>query len=214
MKRIFLTILLIFSTVLVKGQSPIIINLSDAKNAIREYYLRGQYEIELDEIIDDALPKVKQFQQAKNRAFVFDIDETALSNLQYELETDFGYIPELWNKWVLAEKAPAIPKVKEFYDSLVAWGYKIIFITGRNESQFQSTYNNLRKAGYSTIDTLICRTKEESELSAQEYKTKMRRELTEKGYFIVGSIGDQWSDLLGGYCLLQIKIPNYMYLIR
>lgn len=214
MKKVSLFILFIFTNLWAFAQLPIVINLSEAKSAVKKYYLSGRYEFELTEIIEDALPKVKQFQQAKNRAFVFDVDETALSNLQYEIENDFGYIPELWNKWVLAEKAPAIQQVKQFYDSLVVWGFKIFFITGRNESQFLATLNNLRKAGYSTIDTLICRSKEELELSAQEYKTNKRRELTEKGYFITGSIGDQWSDVLGGYCILQIKIPNYMYLVE
>lgn len=214
MTKIYLFILFIFTNVLSFAQLQIVINLSEAKSAVKEYYLSGRYEFELTVIIDDALPKVKQFQNVKNRAFVFDVDETTLSNLQYEIENDFGYIPELWNKWVLAEKAPAIQKVKQFYDSLVVWGFKILFITGRNESQYQATLNNLRKAGYTTIDTLICRSKEERELSAQEYKTNKRRELTEKGYLIVGSIGDQWSDVLGGYSLLQIKIPNYMYLVK
>lgn len=216
MKKIslFFLFIFIFANVLTKAQLPIVINLSEAKFAIKEYYLSGRYEFELTEIIEDALQKVRQFQQVKNRAFVFDVDETALSNLQYEIENDFGYIPEIWNKWVLAEKAPAISQVKQFYDSLVVWGFKILFITGRNESQYQATLNNLRKAGYTAIDTLICRSKEELELSAQKYKTNKRRELTEIGYSIVGSIGDQWSDLLGGYCLLQIKIPNYMYLVK
>lgn len=214
MKKNSLFIFFIFTNLLAYAQLPIVINLSEAKSAVKQYYLSGRYEFELTEIIEDAFPKVKQIQQVKNRAFVFDVDETALSNLQYEIENDFGYIPELWNKWVLAEKAPAIQQVKQFYDSLVVWGFKILFITGRNESQFQATLNNLRKAGYSNIDTLICRSKDELELSAQEYKTNKRRELTEKGYFIAGSIGDQWSDVLGGYCILQIKIPNYMYLVK
>lgn len=196
------------------AQIPIVINLSEAKSAVKEYYLSGRYDIELTEIIEDAFPKVKQFSQVKNRAFIFDIDETALSNFQYEIENDFGYIPELWAKWVASEKAPAIRQVKQFYDSLVVWGFKIIFLTGRNETQYQATVNNLRKVGYTVFDTVICRNKAESDLTAQEYKTNKRKELTEKGYYIVGSIGDQWSDLLGGFCILQIKIPNHMYIVK
>lgn len=196
------------------SQLPLIVNLSDAKAAVKQYYLSGKYDFELTEIIQDALPKVKQFLKVQNRAFVFDIDETALSNFQYEIENDFGYIPELWRKWVTSEKAPAIQQVRQFYDSLVAWGFKIIFITGRSDSQYQATINNLRKVGYSTFDTVICRSKFEADLSAQEYKANKRKVLTENGYFIVGSIGDQWSDLLGGFTILQIKIPNYMYLVE
>lgn len=196
------------------SQPPIVVNLSDAKKAVKEYYLSMQYQLELDSIIADAIRQVRLLNLPKNSAFVFDVDETALSNMEYELKYDFGYIKEEWNKWVLAEKAPAIRQVKNFYDTLLAMGLKIIFITGRSEEQYQATFNNLKKAGYGVFDTLICRNKNEIGLSAREYKTAKRKELTQKGYNIVGSIGDQWSDLEGGYTIIKVKLPNYMYKVE
>lgn len=196
------------------SQVPLVVNLSDAKTAVKEYYRSGQYNRQVDSIIADAIRIVKQFPIQNNSAFVFDIDETALSNFEYEIKYDFGYIQEEWDKWIKGSKAPSIPQVKMFYDSLLSYGYKIIFITGRSFVYYEATYRNLKNAGYSIFDTLICRSTAEQNIAAKEYKTTKRKELTEKGYSIVGSIGDQWSDLEGGYTIFKIKIPNYMYIVK
>jgi len=198
----------------VASQPAIIVNLSDAKKAIKEYYLSGQFSLELDSIIADAIRQLNLLTIGKNSAFVFDVDETALSNFEYEMKYDFGYIKSEWDKWVETEKAVAIRQVKAFYDTLVSRGIKIIFLTGRTHKQYQSTFNNLKKVGYGTFDTLICRGPDEVNLTAREFKTLKRKELTEKGYKIIGCIGDQWSDLDGGYTILKVKIPNYMYKVE
>ncbi len=193
---------------------PLIVNLSEAKNVIKEYYLSGRYSLELDSIIADAIRQLGEITISKNSTFVFDVDETALSNFEYEIIYDFGYIKSEWNKWVESEKAVPIRQVKAFYDTLLARKIKVVFITGRNQSQYQATLNNLKKAGYVQFDTLICRGPNEQDMTAREFKTLKRKELTEKGYKIIGSIGDQWSDLEGGYTILKIKIPNYMYKVE
>jgi acid phosphatase len=206
-----LLFLLLISTVLwvrAFAQNPLIVNLSDAKSAVKNYYDSGQFSVEMDSIITEAMRTVAQIPVQKNSAFVFDVDETALSNLEYEIKYDFGYLPEKWNRWISDANAPAIPQVKKFYDFLLSRGYRIIFITGRSCDYREPTYRNLVSAGYTTFDTLICRSPAEQNISAKEYKTSKRRALTEQGYSIVGSIGDQWSDLEGGYVILKIKIPN------
>ncbi len=201
-------LLFIFQT---SSQPPLVVNLSEAKKAVKEYYAY-RYNEEMDSIIIDAIQQVKQLNLSKNSAFVFDVDETALSNFEYEINNDFGYVKKEWDKWVFAEKAPAIKQVKQFYDTLISMGIKVIFITGRTEEQFQATYNNLVKAGYTKFDTLICRTKEDFGKTAKEFKSQKRKELTiQKGYFIIGTIGDQWSDHEGGYTIIKVKLPNYLY---
>ena len=117
-------------------------------------------------------------------------------------------------KWNKELKAPAIPQVKELYDFLLDKGSRIIFLTGRNLPEYEVTYRNLIKEGYTTFDTLITQREYELELSAQEFKSVKRKELVEKGYEIIGTVGDQWSDLEGEYHGIQVKIPNYLYLIE
>lgn len=197
------------------SQPPLIVNLADAKKAVREYYLSYKYQDELDSIIADAIRQVRHIGATKNSAFVFDVDETALSNFEYEIKYDFAYLKDEWNQWVLSEKAPAIRQVKNFYDTLLAMGIKIIFLTGRTENQYQATYNNLKKVGYSVFDTLICRSNAEAHLSAKEFKSTKRKQLTVNNkYRIIGTIGDQWSDHEGGYTIIKVKLPNYMYKVE
>ena len=84
----------------------------------------------------------------------------------------------------------------------------------RNIPEYEVTYGNLVKEGYITFDTLITQREHEYKLKAAEFKSAKRTELTEKGYDIIGTVGDQWSDLEGEYHGIQVKIPNYLYLIE
>ena len=116
-------------------------------------------------------------------------------------------------EWNSEMKAPAIPRVKDLYNFLLSKGFKIIFLTGRNFPEYEVTFKNLKQAGYTQFDTLITQREDELKLKATEFKSLKRVELTGKGYDIVGTVGDQWSDLEGPDHGIQVKIPNYLYLI-
>ena len=126
----------------------------------------------------------------------------------------FGYVYEMNKKWNAEMKAPAIPQVKELYDFLLSKGAKIIFLTGRNFPEYEVTYENLKNAGYTVFDTLITQIGDEKKMKAKDFKSSKRIWLTEQGYEIIGTVGDQWSDLEGEYHGIQVKIPNYLYLIE
>ncbi len=49
--------------------------------------------------------------------------------------------------------------------------------------------------------------------SAADFKAPERRKLTEEGYTILLSIGDQQSDLSGGYAERTFKLPNPVYFL-
>ena len=136
-----------------------------------------------------------------------------MSNYGINKELDFGYVPELWNEWIKKANAPAVPEVKRLYDYLVKRKVRIIFITGRKDNQYEPTFLNLKRAGYMVFDTLITRSISESGLSASDYKSRKRVELTHTGYNIIGDVGDQESDMTGLYTGIQVKIPNYQYII-
>jgi acid phosphatase len=215
MKKLSSILFLLFAISMIAHaqNSGMIVNLNDAKKAVKDYYTSGRYDREIEKNIDEALINLSQIELSKNSAFIFDIDETALSNWFHEISYDFGYIKKYWDEWVDSAKAPAIPQVKRFYDSLVAKKINILFITGRNQMQYKQTYNNLIKVGYTQIDTLICKSVDFTGKKAIDYKSLKRKELSAK-YKIIGSIGDQWSDLDGGWTILKVKIPNYMYFIE
>jgi len=189
-------------------------NLSTDKEEIIKYYESGKFENELNNVVDKTEGEFKDFNIAANDAVVFDIDETALSNYEFNKECDFGYIGSLWDNWIEQAKAPPMKGIKKLYDFFISKDLKIIFITGRKEDQYNSTLQNLSFAGYTKYDTLIVRKPNENKLTALEYKSEKRIELTKKGYHIVCDVGDQYSDLEGPEHGLQVKIPNYMYIIN
>jgi predicted secreted acid phosphatase len=190
------------------------VNLSVAREIVKEYYESGKFDEELDEVIREAKDKFSKVEFTENSVVIFDVDETALDNYDLAKEMGFGYVYKMNKKWNSEMKSPAIETVKHLYDYLLARGFKIIFLTGRNFPEYEVTYKNLKQAGYTQFDTLITQREDELSLNSTEFKSSKRVELTEKGYNIVGTVGDQMSDLEGYYHGIQVKIPNYLYQIE
>ena len=127
---------------------------------------------------------------------------------------DFGYVPEQYDIWEKKGEAKGIKEVLELYNYLMEKGFHTIFITGRKLPSYKATKNNLVAEGFSGFDTLIVKTEDDFNKTALEYKSAKRTELTKSGYNIVGTVGDQWSDLDGPFHGIQVKIPNYLYMIK
>jgi acid phosphatase len=190
------------------------VNLSIAREEVKQYYESGKFDEELNKVIENAKEKFNKVDFEKNSVVIFDVDETVLNNYELAEQMGFGYVYEMNKKWNAEMKAPAIPQVKDLYDFLLSKGSKIIFITGRNFPEYEVTYENLKKDGYTVFDTLITQIGDETKMKAVDFKSAKRVWLTEQGYEIVGTVGDQWSDLEGEYHGIQVKIPNYLYLIE
>ncbi len=211
MKNYFL---LFFIVALIGCSSNQLVNLRTSKDMVKDYYESGGYDKELDEVIANAKQKFSKVEIKNNSVVIFDVDETVLNNYGLAKQMDFGYVYDLNKKWNEELKAPAIPQVKDLYEYLLGNGVGIIFLTGRNYSEYEVTYKNLAQAGYTKFDTLITQREDELNLKAQEFKSKKRTELTRQGYDIIGTVGDQWTDLNGPYSGIQIKISNYLYEIK
>jgi acid phosphatase len=211
MKNYFL---LFFVFALISCSSNHLINLRTAKDIVKDYYESGKYAEEMKEVIKDAKEKFDKVEIKKNSVVIFDVDETALNNYGLAKQMDFGYVYDLNKKWNEELKAPAIKETQDLYFYLLNKGFKTIFLTARNCNEYDVTYKNLIQEGYSGFDTLITQSKEDQNLKSQEFKSKIRTELTNKGYEIVGTVGDQWTDLNGPYAGIQIKVPNYLYEIK
>ena len=189
-------------------------NLSILKEKVKEYYSGGEYDADLNQIISKAESEFSKINPKINSLVVFDIDETALSNYQFELNYDFGFNDNIWDAWVKEKRAVAIKQVKKLYHMLISNGFKIVFVTGRNRSQYDDTKENLISEGYTKFDTLITRKMDELKTTALKYKSNERKLLVEKGYIIAGTVGDQFSDLKGKNHGIQVKLPNYQYIVK
>ncbi len=213
-RKLFLILALSLVLFLACEENEKPINLSIAKEEVKQYYESGKFDKELNKVIEDAKKEFAKAEFKSNSVVVFDVDETALDNYGLAEEMGFGYVYEMNKKWNAELKAPAIEQVKTLYDFLLSKGAKIIFLTGRNFKEYEATYQNLKNAGYTKFDTLITQIGDETKMKTKDFKSGKRVWLTKHGYDIVGTVGDQWSDLEGEYHGIQIKIPNYLYLVE
>jgi len=186
-------------------------NLTTARKEVKEYYESGRFYNEVENVIKKAEEKFDRIEIKDNSAVVFDVDETALDNYGLAKSMGFGYVYKMNKEWNAEMKSPALKPVREFYDYLIAKGVHIIFLTGRNFPEYEVTYQNLKNAGYTVFDTLITQIGEETKMKSRDFKNSKRVFLTKEGYDIIGTVGDQWSDLRGEDHGIQVKIPNYLY---
>lgn len=190
-------------------------NLGLAKIEIKAYIESGQYQREFDEVVGLAKSYLQDNlkRHSKSRpAIVLDIDETSISNLPYLLESDFGYTPGPWQAWVKSDRAQAFPATLEFYRWVRANKIDVFFITARPETDREATVKLLERTGYSDLSGLYLKPLDDKSSSAA-YKAAQRRKITEKGHHIVVNLGDQWTDLDGGYSEAEFKLPNPMYFV-
>lgn len=84
-------------------------------------------------------------------------------------------------------------------------------ITGRNESIYNDTVNELHKIGILGWDLLVLRPS--NQRSLQVYKTNARMKIQydycQGQSCILVNIGDQETDLRGGYSQYIFKLPSF-----
>jgi len=148
-------------------------------------------------------------------AMVLDIDETSLSSYCELRREGFGFIAEQYNDWLISPEASiAIPGTLELYRQALASDVSVFFITGRSHEMYEATARNLRLAGYDNWAGLILRSEEERTMDTTWYKSSEREKIVKKGYRLVLSAGDQWSDLNGTPAAeISVKLPNPFYFL-
>ena len=197
------------------------------------------YISEMTQIETDALAALPTVDPAANKAVVFDADDTTLWT--YDMEDGamhFNFDPVLQGTWVHDGKFPATPGMVDFVDAVAAKGYNVYGITGRSASQEDDTIANLGNVGYSEFnadnfftkfdsthpkpDYLDCHTSvdptdDPAKCTTVDYKAGTRKYIEAPvadgglGQDIVLNIGDQFSDLQGGFSDASLKLPNPTY---
>ncbi|XP_038693190.1 acid phosphatase 1-like [Tripterygium wilfordii] len=191
----------------------------ECEGYVGHYMLGQQYRKDSKAVADEAIHFAESLKLAKDGKdiWVFDVDETTLSNLPYYAQHGFGVEPynaKVFDEWVIQAKAVVLPESLRLYRKLLSLGIKPVFLTGRTEDKRNVTTTNLKNAGYHTLEMLILKGSNYSGKTATEYKSNERRNLEMKGFRIVGNSGDQWSDLLGtNVGNRTFKLPDPMYYI-
>ena len=200
-------------------------NVGDLKTEAIRYYDSGAYLTDLQLAAAPAVAWIdEQAPRVDRPAVVFDIDETAVSNWEAIKANDFGRVidgpcttlpqgPCGWRAWDLRASSTVIAPTMEVFTAARDRGAAIFFITGRDESQRAATEANLRAIGYSEYAGLIMEPVGAHYASASDFKAPRRAELEAQGYTIIANVGDQPSDLAGGFAERTYLLPNPFYRI-
>jgi len=211
-------------------------NVGDAKAQAYAYHAStagkpSRYELDQQRVADAAIARLEQrAREVPRPAIVLDIDETSLDNWAELKANDLGYIRQgactLQGGYACATLAwddrtrnhlpgaPAIQATLKLYEAARRLGVAVFFLTGRHESERDATKANLEAAGYKDGWTgLIMRQDEHPLPSAADFKAPQRARLLLQGYDVIVSVGDQPSDLAGGYAERVFLMPNPYYRI-
>jgi predicted secreted acid phosphatase len=228
-----ITVAVVFATVFglagcATSQTPE--NIHFQKERLSTYYQSGGYETDVGKLG----AQVEVYLQTRlttpgKYAVVFDIDETTLSNYPALKANDYGWLLTAPCKreadgklsspcgllpWILMGSGTAIKPIQNVYKTAQRLGAKVYLITGRPETPEMraATEKNLREAGYSDWAEVVLKPTN-VKLTTVEYKSGARKRITEAGYTVVASVGDQMSDLDGGYAERGFLVPNPFYFI-
>lgn len=197
-------------------------NIDGLKGELLYYKCSGAYDRDFSQVIDQAISWVlKRAKESGKLALVLDIDETSLSNWDEIVANDFGFVSngpcnlptgpcgdDVWKRLASLKSLDTLRLFKIAKANNVA----VFFVTGRREDLREATTTNLREAGYSDWADLMLRPSDDKS-TVQQFKTSRRKEITALGYTIIANVGDQYSDLRGGYAEQVFKLPNPFYFI-
>ena len=172
-------------------------NLYVQKQALIRYHDSGRYDAEAS--------------GQTNLAVVLDIDDTAISTWGRLVKEDFARKDEMFVTWVNTHVDPPIQPILDLYRESQRLGVKVFFVTGRRTALAERTRVTLAGAGYVKPDAIYFRPESDREKSLAPFKTGVRRELAKQGLHIIANLGDQDSDLAGGYAERVFKVPNPFY---
>jgi acid phosphatase len=200
------------------------LNIDKIKDVLLAYQA-GDYDGDVAAVFAAARAHVeRRAGEVSKPALVLDIDETSLSNWSNLKANNFGFIadgacdrlpngPCGFKAWILQGVAPAIKPALDLFNAAKAKGVAVFFITGRRDRERQATLWNLDRAGYEGWAKLVTRPDDDAHPTVEAYKTEERRKLAEAGYTIIATVGDQQSDLDGGFAECTFKVPNPFYFI-
>jgi predicted secreted acid phosphatase len=198
-------------------------SLYDTQGRIERYISSGQYDKDFAAVVARARAYMEKRAGVVGKpAIVLDIDETSLSNWPaYRMNgwsritagpCDLEHGPCGIRAWQAMAGSKALAPTLDLAKRAEALGVAVFFITGRPPDLRDATERNLRQEGY-RFTGLVLLPEGASFKSAADFKAPERRKIAEQGYTILLSMGDQDSDLLGGYAEKTFKLPNPVYFL-
>lgn len=171
----------------------------------------AEYRKQFAAAIDGAKQAVLDHLSDPKPAVVADIDETILDNREeFASHPDFKW--SQFDQWIQKANAPTLKPTADFLAWARKQGCAVFLITGRPEADRAATIQNLVRRGV-VYDGLYMRPGADIRGLAEDIKSNWRKQIEDMGFHIVTNIGDQDSDLYGGFSMDCEKLPNKMYYI-
>ncbi|MED7788310.1 HAD family acid phosphatase [Francisella sp. 19X1-34] len=183
---------------------------------IISFYESDAYTNQVREILQQAKKVINSQVDLQNCAIVLDIDETSLNH--YKSLKDVGFPQEenhsIWDKLLAKTDVEPIKPTLDFYQYCINKGIKVFFISARFATYLDATKQALQNAGYVDFEDVFVFPEDITIYSSENFKNfkaEKRAYIESLGYKVLISIGDQPSDLKGGYALNTFQLPNYLY---
>ncbi len=192
------------------------LNLSILKNELIQYHDSGEYMKDIKIISQQAQHYITQQARqnhGKKIALILDIDETCLSNYDNLIDRDFINDYKRIHRDTFKVNATPIPATLRLFNIAKKEHIHVFFISGRYEFEREATIKNLHSAGFKGWDGLLLESNNHygKKGTIEDFKIAARKSLTKKGYTIIANVGDQPTDLSGGYAQKTFKLPNPFY---
>lgn len=141
--------------------------------------------------------------EGKKAAIIFDIDETLLNNVQFQLEHEPPFSDEKFDAWHATHEVPAVPGAREFVQRARAAGVELYFVTNRRCApmadssdpcpQERITIQDLHDAGIHADAEHVLLSGERPEWTQEK---KVRRDVVAAQYRVIMLFGDDLGDFL------------------
>jgi len=206
------------------GVPAVVPNLWDTQAAIDAWIKSGRWEAEVASVTAQMSAWMEERAKAVSKpAIVLDVDETALSNWPALRANRWARIvdgpcdlengPCGLREWQKSARAQAIRPVLALARRARELGVAVFFVVTRPPELLEATRRNLREQGYEATE-VIGPPKNAKYPSSADFKAGARRELVNRGWNVVAVLGDQETDLAGGFGERFYKLPNPVYRIR
>ncbi len=190
-------------------------NLEVVKNELRVYH-NGPYVRQMAAVAAQGVAwleeRAARARPGEKLAAIFDLDDTVWSCWAFDQAVDMGFDEGLMERYMLLANSPVNAPVREVVRTARRLRIAVIFLTGRNTRFRAATEKNLRAVDCGEYTALLMQPADYHGTTGA-FKLRERERLSREGWAIVLNMGDQNSDLAGGYAERAFKLPNPFYLI-
>jgi acid phosphatase len=221
------TLLLVTFTIAASACGPApaetVPSVYDTQQGVERYISSGRYDADFVRVVNEATTYLEsRAKQVPRPAIVLDIDETSLSNWPaYKVNgwaritngtCDLERGPCGLRAWQAMGTSKALKPTLDLDKRAKSLGVAVFFVSGRPPDLREATEKNLRDQGFEW-DEVIIYPPDTTFQSAVDFKAPERKKIADRGYTILLTMGDQQSDLNGGYAERTFKLPNPVYFI-